>query len=101
MLLTVTLSGAMLPPQLLYGGKTERCHPDIDFPSDWDIWHTENHWSNGSTILRYIDRVINPYLESKRQELELASTQKVLIIIYVFRAHRCESVCQNLADSGP
>ena len=45
-LLTVTHSGAMLPPQLLHGGKTEMCHSDIDFPSKWDIWHTKNHWLN-------------------------------------------------------
>ena len=77
-LLTVTLYGATLPPQLLYGGKIERCHPVVNFPSDWDIWHTENHWSNESTILSYIDKVINPYLESKRQELEMASTQRAL-----------------------
>ena len=99
-LLTITLSGAMLPPQLLYGGKTERCHPDVDFPSDWDVWHTENHWSNESTVLRYIDKVINPYLESKRQELELPSNHRALLIMDVFRAHRCKSVLQKLADSN-
>lgn len=29
-LLAVTLAGEYLPPQLLYQGKTERCHPAIE-----------------------------------------------------------------------
>ena len=97
-LLTITLSGSILPPQLLYSGKTERCHPDCNFPSDWDIWHTENHWSNKSTILRYIENVLKPYLEKKRQELELPDTHKALLIMDVFQAHRCEEVLQKLEE---
>ena len=42
--LACTLSGALLPPQLLYAGKTTRCHPRVKFPSGWDIWHSESHW---------------------------------------------------------
>ena len=79
-LLAITLSRELLPPQLLYQGKSDRCHPDVNFPCDWDIWHTDNHWSNESTILRYIDRVLNPYLERKCSELGLPSTQKALLI---------------------
>ena len=98
----ITLSGNVkfLPPQLLYTGKPERCHPDFNFPSDWDIWHTENHWSNKSTVLRYIDTVLNSYLTSKRQELELADTHKALLIMDVFKAHRCEEVLQKLDESN-
>ena len=45
-LLAITLSGELLPPQLLYQGKSDRCHPDVNFPCDWDIWHMDNHWFN-------------------------------------------------------
>ena len=27
--------GEVLPPQLIYGGKSDRCHPPFDFPHDW------------------------------------------------------------------
>ena len=30
-------SGELLPPQLIYQGKTTRCLPHYDFPSDWLI----------------------------------------------------------------
>ena len=43
------MSGDLLPPQLQ--GKTENCHPKVDFPEEWDIWHSENHWSNESTMI--------------------------------------------------
>ena len=38
----VSMSGEMLPLQLLYAGKTERCHPSYSFPSGFDIWHIPN-----------------------------------------------------------
>ena len=43
-LLDDTLSGVLMPPQLLYEGKTDRCYPHVNFPPDWDIFHTDNHW---------------------------------------------------------
>ena len=52
--LAVTLTGEYLPPQLIYPGKTTRCHPTISFPTSWDIFHTPNHWSNEETMKRYI-----------------------------------------------
>ena len=41
--------GEYLPPQLIYKGKTERCHPKISFPNRWDVWHTDNHWCSEVT----------------------------------------------------
>ena len=38
-----TLSGTLLPFQVLYEGKTERCHPSANFPEGFDIWHTPNY----------------------------------------------------------
>ena len=50
--LCCTLSGDLLPPQVLYTGKTSLCHPNISFPDGWHIWHSPNHWSNEQTMLR-------------------------------------------------
>ena len=38
-----TISGKLLPFQILYEGKTERCHPLTQFLEGFDIWHTPNH----------------------------------------------------------
>ena len=41
----VAMVGEMLPMQILYTGKTERCHPTYSFPPDFDILHMPNHWT--------------------------------------------------------
>ena len=46
-----TSTGVFLPPQIIYQGKTNRCHPTIKFPADWCITHSPNHWANEHTTL--------------------------------------------------
>jgi hypothetical protein len=87
-LLCVTLSGILLPPQVLYKGKTHSCHPNINFPKDWDVYHSANHWSNETTMLHYLEQVIIPYVHATRKRLHLPSTQRALAIFDVFAAHR-------------
>lgn len=39
--LAATLTGESMPPQIIYQGKTVRCHPKVmTVPGEWDIWHT-------------------------------------------------------------
>ena len=60
--LTITVAGEYLPPQLLYQGKTPKCHPQISFLTGWDVWHSHNHWSNEITMKHYIDNIIAPFV---------------------------------------
>ena len=53
-----SMSGKFLPPQLIYQGKTTRCLPYYEFPSDWHITFSVNHWSNEDTMKEYIDHII-------------------------------------------
>ena len=95
--LAVTMSGETLPPQLIYTGSTVRCHPkDVNFPDDWDIWHSANHWSNESTMLRYLDEIIIPYMAKVRPN----EAQKGLCIFDVFAAHLCESVLNKMRQNN-
>ena len=71
--------GNFLPPQLIYSGTTTKCLPrNVKFPSEWHVTSTTNHWSNEDTMFEYIDRIIAPYIQSKRQELDLASDHKMV-----------------------
>jgi len=38
-----SLVGGFLPVQLIYKGKTNRCHPKFNFPLEWDITHAPKH----------------------------------------------------------
>ena len=53
-----SMSGKFLPPQLIYQGKTTRCLPHYEFPSDWHVTFSVNHWSNEDTMKVYIDHII-------------------------------------------
>ena len=86
--LAVTLAGEYLPPQLLYQGKTERCHPAIEFPPEWDVWHSDNHWSNEVTMLRYTDKVLLPFVKKKRKAMGLNKIHLCLTIYDVFRGSK-------------
>ena len=60
--LTISASGRFLPMQLIYGGKTERCHPQgIKFLSEFDVTHSENHWSNEILARQHVTEIIMPY----------------------------------------
>ena len=53
-----SLSGDYLPMQLIYQGKTDRCHPVFKFPLDCHVTHSPKHWSTEVTMLAYVRIVI-------------------------------------------
>ena len=96
-----TLAGDFLPMQLIFTGTTQKCLPKVDFPSDWDITCTANHWSNESTILKYIDRIIVPYTQQMRLQLKLSSEYPALVIFDVFiKGQRVESIFKKLEENN-
>ena len=66
-LLAATLTGEYLPLQVIYKGKTLRCHTNVSFPQGWDVWHSDNHWLNEETMKRYIEKIIVPFVSQKRE----------------------------------
>ena len=75
-----TMAGDFLPPQLIYQGKTHKRLPPVTFPPDWHITFTENHWSNEKAMVDCLEKILFPYLEKKRQELELDLNYPALVI---------------------
>jgi hypothetical protein len=99
-LLTCTMAGSLLPPHLIYAGKTNKCHPKITFPSGWDIYHSESHWSTEDTMLHFIDHVLVPYVQTTRETLGFDRDHCALALFDVFASHRCESVLQALEKNS-
>ena len=64
------LTGAFLPVQVIYQGKTNRCHPHYQFPPDWDITHSPTHWSKEETMIQYVENIIIPYVAAVRAAFE-------------------------------
>ena len=84
----VTLSGAFLPMQLLYQGKTNHCHSNFAFPEGFHIHHTPNHWANEETVWLFTEEVIVPYVCQEKQ----IPDQKALLIMDNFKAHNAGGV---------
>ena len=61
--LSITMSGDFLPPQIIHKGTTRRSLPTVKFPAGWNVTFTENHWANELTTLQYIDEILLPYVK--------------------------------------
>ena len=83
---TVSSTGRFLPMQLIYAGKTNRCHPQgIEFPHGFDVTHSHNHWSNEELAIQHIRKIVIPYVDKMKEELRLPKEQKSLLIYDVFK----------------
>ena len=91
-LFACSMSRHFLPVQLVYQGKTVRCLPKYQFPSDWDITFTANHCCNESTMRQYIDKIILPYICIKRKELKLTPKQPAVMIFDNFKGQCTEEL---------
>lgn len=98
-LLSVDLAGNFLPPHVIYKGKTEQCHPNYNFPPDWDIYHSENHWSNAHTMDHFLDNLLLPHIHKVRQDIGRPN-QQALCIFDVFAAHRTNDFIDKLHENG-
>ena len=56
--------------------------PKVNFPADWDVTFTNNHWSNELVMMDY---VLFPYITQKRQLLKLDPLHPTLVIFDRFR----------------
>ena len=92
------LVGDFLPIQVIYQGKTTRCHPRYEFPPEWDITHSQKHWSNETTIIQYIEMIIIPYIDSARQPFQ--DDTPALIIMDNFKGQITSSVTSLLEENN-
>lgn len=53
--------GDVLPPQLIFGGTTERCHPKDVAPFGGFYSHSTTHWQTPETLISWIDMVLVPF----------------------------------------
>ena len=92
--------GEMLPFQIIYGGKTDRCHPPQEFPRDWSVTHSAKHWSNEDTMLLYISHIVVPYVNSVRHSIGVGKEQAALTIFDRFRGQLTERVFEALEEEN-
>ena len=82
--LGVIMTGDFLPVQLIYQGKTPKCHPSYQFSTDWYITNSTNHWSKKETMKDHVLKTLVPYID-KRKDLRLSSNHHALVIYDTFK----------------
>lgn len=91
-----TMLGDFLPIQLIYKGKTARCHPKFNFHNDWNITHAPKHWYNEDTMHQYIENVIVSYVKQVRADV--GSDKTALVIMDNFKGQTTEAILTLLVD---
>ena len=81
--------GNFLPPQIIYQGKTERCHPHFKFPLDWDMTHSLRHWSMEETMIQCVKNIIIPYIEGVHDTI---GDKPALVIMDNFKGQITRSI---------
>ena len=72
----MSTDGDILPMQLIYAGKEDRCNPNgINFPEGFHITHTPNLWS--------FEKISNWGLSKKRKQLNMPNDETALLIFDV------------------
>ena len=97
----VSMTSDFLPMQLIYERKAPRCMPkDVEFPEEFDVTFTPNHWSNEEKSKQLLDNFIFPYLKKKKKhDLGLPGDQKSLLIYDVFTGQTTENIKEYIEEN--
>lgn len=96
-LVSVVSDGTVLPMQAIYSGKTDRSRPSKNAPKFNDLVDagfllqesgTATYWSNIQTMKDFVNKILAPYFNKKKAELNLPPSQKSLWTIDVWSVHR-------------
>ena len=96
--LTVTMSGKVLPYQIIYGGKTSRSLPKVKFPDGFSLSANEKHYSNTEEVCKQLKEIVIPYVQEEREKMGDLE-QFALFIWDVFRGQKTEKVSTLLREN--
>lgn len=69
---------------------------NANFPPEWHVTTTPTDWSNEATILEHIEKIINPYIIKKREELNLDLEFPALVLFYHFTGQITQVILERL-----
>lgn len=88
-----SLRGDLLPLQLVFTGKTDRCHPAVTAASvaaRVHLTHSDNHWSSQQTMKEWLEEVLQPYRTLAIRQHHLNSDASVVLVLDVWAVHKSE-----------
>ena len=84
--------------QLIYGGKTDRSLPKVDFLKGLSLSINPKHYNNGKETQNITNEITLPLVKSVRGELKLSSNFPAVLVMDVFRGHMTSAVHNLLKD---
>ena len=91
-----TITGKILPFELIYTGKSALSLPSVEFPNGFCLSYNPKHWSNEYETINLLESVVDPYFCQVREELGLQNDQKALILWDAFKAQSTDKVTKEL-----
>ena len=96
----ITLDGKILPPRLIYNGKTVKSLPRIDFPSSFCLNVSEKHYSNEVESVKVLEEIVIPYTIKEIELLCLPPNPLTFLIMDVFKGQMINNVLKILKDNS-
>ena len=97
---TITLDGHFLPVQVIYGGKTSKSLPRVNFPKSFSLSANPKHYSNEQESIKVLEEIIIPYVKKERERLEMEKDQAALLIMDVFKGQMASRVLKVLSNNN-
>ena len=95
----ITLRGDFLPIQLIYGGKTKKSIPVVEFPDEFHVTANPKHYSNEKESLEMMRKIISPYVEEEHHRLHLSNSDPAVLIMDVFKGQMTDAVKKVLKEN--
>ena len=87
---TVSADGDFLLMQLIYAGKTDRCHPNgINFPERFNITHTPNHWTCEKSAVEHLEKWYSRICQRNENSLKCQKIKKLCQYLMFSKVKQC------------
>lgn len=96
--ITVVETGEMLPPQLIWKGKTPRCHSPAPVPFQGYHDHSDTHWQTPESFVRYVRNILVPYRLKMIRESNYRVDQKMILILDLHYSHKDAASLQAMQE---
>jgi hypothetical protein len=97
--LGITGDGEVLPYQLIFAGKTVRCHPRSPVPEGCLMSHTPTHWQSGETYFDFVEQVIIPFKNRRIHDLGLPPDQWTILKQDLHYSHKTPDVLRLCSEN--
>lgn len=89
--------GSVLPPMIIFKGKTNRTISDLVVPAGFLVTTQEKAWMDEVRMNMWLDHIWIPYTEKVQTELEFS---KSFLTLDAFSAHKVDSVLEKMAENN-